>query len=271
MEDDIIKITSKDLEEEPLRITAQDLESSNKAAQSDGGVIRVTADDVESLVRQAGPQQIKRLSFSTPWFLATLSALAIVLLCVIAALIWFSQPKAPSVVLQRARSETPSPGSTPVSSETPSTTTTWQTFEGTGYTLIYPSDWYIYRANVDERTGVRYDLILSNAPGNRSPQNATPDESARVMVSYLPRAQQPLDEWVIQRWAWLDAPLTPATIDGTSAFTATALSTEPPLLQEFLWIEYRGRYYTIQAYARADAPDALDKIKKIMDSFKLKE
>lgn len=165
---------------------------------------------------------------------------------------------------------TPLPVGTPLPAPT-SIASDWQTFAGTGYTLNYPQGWYAYQsAPGAEQAGVRYDLILSNAAGNQSTQSATPDESARVTIAFLPKPTQPLDQWVAQRWAWLDTPLTSVSLDGAPALIATAASSAPPLVQEFYWVDYRGQYYTVNAYARADAPDALDKIKKVMDSFKLK-
>lgn len=160
---------------------------------------------------------------------------------------------------------------TPLVSGTAPSIVTWQTFDGNGYTLRYPTGWFIYQSppGAVDRTGVRYDLILSDAPGNQSSQSATSDESARVTIYYLPKSKQPLGEWVSQRWAWLDTMLTPATIDDVPALSATVLSTEPALLQEFLWIEYRGQYYTVHAYARADKPDMIDKFKSIVGSFRL--
>lgn len=232
-----------------------------------------------------------------PWIVAALGSAAAVVLCVALSIgAWFatdggkkvagvrasttptviasSLPSASPPAPTTAAVETPIMA-TPVTSSVPVVTPTaaWQTFEGTGYTLLYPTGWYVYQSppSVVERTGARYDLILSDAPGNRSPQSATPDESARVTIYYLPKAKQPLEEWVSERWAWLDAPLTTTTLDDTFALSATALSTDATLFQEFVWIEHRGQYYSVKAYARADAPDALDKIKKVMDSFRLKK
>jgi hypothetical protein len=184
-------------------------------------------------------------------------------------------PSIPAVTATAVAVETPITA-TPVTPSIPAVTPTaaaCQMFEGTGYTLLYPTGWYVYQSppGAVDRSGARYDLILSDAPGNRSPQSATPDESARVTVYYLPKAKQPLEEWVSERWAWLDVPLTAATLDDAPALGAAALSTDATLFQEFVWIEHRGQYYTVKAYARADALDALDKIKKVMDSFLLKK
>lgn len=156
MGDDIIKITSKDLEQEPLRITAEDLDSPVKTPQSSSDLIRVTADDVASLARQVGPQQVKRLPFSPPWLLATLSALAIVLLGVVAALIWLNQPKAPAVGLQGTRSATPrgttpspvaqaSPSRIPSPTLTLSSDATFQVFTDKQfeYEITVPRQWSI--------------------------------------------------------------------------------------------------------------------------------
>lgn len=141
MYDDIIKITSKDLEQEPLRITAEDLDSSSKPCDSD--LIRVTAADVKSLGRQGESHKVKRLPFSAPLFLATLSALAIVVLGIIVALIWFNQPKAPAAVWQTARSATPSPTRTPASDAA------FQVFTDKqfGYAITVPRGWNINALN----------------------------------------------------------------------------------------------------------------------------
>jgi hypothetical protein len=247
--------------------------------------------------RKGAAEERARVPAWVPRVLVGFGAVAALVICVTVALWWWLGRKDTTVALATATptptasaaTATPAPtatetprrdvspaAATPVTPSIPAVTPTaaaWQTFEGTGYTLLYPTGWYVYQSppGAVDRTGARYDLILSDAPGNRSPQSATPDESARVTVYYLPKAKQPLEEWVSERWAWLDVPLTAATLDDAPALGAAALSTDATLFQEFVWIEHRGQYYTVKAYARADALDALDKIKKVMDSFLLKK
>ena len=212
-----------------------------------------------------------------PRVIAALGAAAlVVLVCLVGALVAYNAQSQPTLVASQ-----PSPAPTASVSVIPSPSitatpeasgkTAWQTFDGTGYTLLYPPGWYIHREDKANRAGVRYDLILSNAPDNYSPQSATPDESARVTVSLLSKPQQPLDEWVLQRWAWLDVPLVSVTIEDVPVLMATTLLSDSPVWMEFYWLEYRGHYYTVQAYARSDVPDVLEQIKQVMDSFKLKE
>jgi|GEM_PF-3364940 len=215
-------------------------------------------------------------SARSKWLIPAFASAVVMLVCALVSIVaWISANNQTEIASASptATINTPlAPGSVtlvPEATPAPVIAMTWQTFAGAGYSLRYPPGWYVYQAKTNEKSGMRYDLILSNAPNNTSSQSATPDESARVTVSYLPRAAQPLGEWVMQRWAWLDAPLDAATIDDAPAFSARAFFSAPSSVQEFFWIEHRGQYYIVNAYARGDAPDALDHIQRVMASFKL--
>jgi len=67
------------------------------------------------------------------------------------------------------------------------TSTGWERFEGTGYSLVYPAEWYVYQGAADapDSSEIHYDLILSDAPDNHSPEHTMNNEQARIMVWYV--------------------------------------------------------------------------------------
>ena len=150
-----------------------------------------------------------------------------------------------------------------------STPVAWERFDGDGYTLAYPSTWYAYPFPASTApSGIRYNLILSDAPGNQDPQSATPDERARVTLWHVPRADQPLAVWVAQRWAWLNTELASTTSGGAPALRAERTVTSPPLYQGFRWIEYNGNFYVVEAYGRTDVPGLVGTVQDVLGSLK---
>ena len=164
------------------------------------------------------------------------------------------------------------PIATPVStaiSPTPDTSGHWQHFQGTGYTLDYPPDWFAYHPQVaiQDPSGIVYDLILSTAPGNQSPQGGTADEKARVTVWYIPQPSEPVPNWIAQRWAWLNTSLETVQLNGTDALSASP-SPSDGLQQKFFWVQAQGNLYTIETYGITNGTDMEATIQKIISTLK---
>lgn len=168
----------------------------------------------------------------------------------------------------------PSPNVTPTLSPAPILTADppaivtaldeWLHMEGTGYSLDYPPDWFAYHSPDDLRdpSGIVYDLLLSNASGNESPQESTADETTRITIWYVPKPAEATPLWIAQRWAWLGTSLDTGELNGVQVWFAQPESIEN-MQQKFYWVEWAENLYTIEVYFKAEdrnAPSIVDKI-----------
>jgi len=145
----------------------------------------------------------------------------------------------------------------------------WKSFKGAGYILSYPSDWYAYQPHHDasEASSVAYDLILSDKPGNQSPQGATLDEQARVTIWYILKPAQTLESWVVEKWAWMNTDIHSVSFGGRDALSASLETSDPPLYDVYYWVEIGDYIYIIQAYSRSDLATKLGQTQTIIDSL----
>lgn len=155
------------------------------------------------------------------------------------------------------------------STNEPPTNTVWNTMEGTGYTLKYPAEWYTFRGPFDTTSSInlQYDLILSDASGNDSPEYPTNDERIRLMVAYVPKPTETLTAWIVRNWAWLNTELTPVTLNGTPALTYISITDDPPMSEVFVWAESGEGYYSIQARSVNTDETQLEKLQTVIISI----
>lgn len=160
--------------------------------------------------------------------------------------------------------------STPSFAEQPNATTNPLTdLRGVGFTLNYPSDWYAYQPSQAETSDLSniYDLILSDQPGNQSPQGSTPDEQARITIWHIAKPNQTLESWVAEKWAWMNTDIRSASFGGKVALNATLETSNPPLYNVFYWLEIKDYIYIIQAYSRTDVATKLEQTRSILSSL----
>ncbi len=153
-------------------------------------------------------------------------------------------------------------------------TTDWRRFDGTGYKLVYPANWYVYKEALPEAldpSQIHYDLILSDAPNNHSPEHTMNNEQARVSVWYITRPNEPLEAWTTKRWAWMNTELMPITVNGMAALGGTLIVEEDtPVFQQFLWVAYDELYYVVQAYSLTNNATIISKLQNILASLTFK-
>jgi len=146
----------------------------------------------------------------------------------------------------------------------------WTRFEGAGYSLAYPAEWYAYPGLSDipeDLAGIHYDLILSDAPNDQSPQYATDTQQVRLTVSSIPKPNETLEIWAVRQWAWLNTELVPTTINNEPALLGTPNLSNPTVFQEYLWVEHLGRYYVIEVYSTANDPVKLERLQNVIASL----
>jgi len=165
---------------------------------------------------------------------------------------------------------TPVTNSTPMLvSPTPTPQASWSHLDGDGYSIDYPPDWFAYQppSTVSDPSGIHYDLILSDAPGNEDAQSATSDEKARALIWFLPKPEEPLTMWVTAHWAWLDTELIATTLGNKPVLNA-ALNTSS-VYREFFWYETASRVYVIETYVSTDDQAKRIVLQQILESISL--
>ena len=119
-------------------------------------------------------------------------------------------------------------------------------FIGSGYTLLYPSDWVAIQPENSSDDHFIYDLVLSDAPGNNNPQSATDDETGRLTVALT---QNPdgfdLDEWIFANYAWLGVEILPKELGGQDCRYAPIVDSDSGQTYQYYWVEGVDQIYII--------------------------
>jgi hypothetical protein len=181
-----------------------------------------------------------------------------------------------------------SPSATPINASTPETISiplttaipvtadptateqnSWIHLNGDGYSLDYPPDWFAFQppATVTDPSGIHYDLILSDSPGNEDAQSATPDEKARLTIWYVPKGQDPMAAWVATNWAWLNTEFVKSTLGNKPVLTA---SLDASLVSKnYIWYETADWFYVIESYAPVNDLAKQSTLQQILKSITL--
>ncbi len=149
----------------------------------------------------------------------------------------------------------------------------WKRFEGAGYSLVYPADWHASRGRPEASDGTsttRYDLIISDASDDETPEYATDAQRVRFSVSYLPRPSEPFEVWVVRQWAWLNADLVRTTIDNKPALSGTPAADAIAGFRQYLWVESDDRVYIVEASGAPDSQQRLGRLRNVIASLKFR-
>ena len=148
------------------------------------------------------------------------------------------------------------------------TPTSWKTFTDSqlGYSIQYPGDWYLYEPTHPTDSIVYYDLIISDAPGNISPQGRTEDENGRISLSYTQNQEEPLEVWIVSYWSELNSEILPATLSNHRGWSVTYPTYNPSGNYSIYWLDVADTYFIIETYSESSGI-AIQRIQEILSTL----
>jgi hypothetical protein len=115
-----------------------------------------------------------------------------------------------------------------------------------------------------------FSAIFSDAPGNVSPQDDTPDETSRVVVGRIQASQGvSFVEWVALSSASVDRPIEPFRFgtDISALRVVYSLQEQPENTHILICFEYGGYYYVLKARMPTGDRSKESDIRSLMDAW----
>jgi hypothetical protein len=134
---------------------------------------------------------------------------------------------------------------------------TWSSYEDplVGFGFQYPSNWYINQPANAPDSILNYAVILSNQPGNISPQGRTDNETVRLTISYARDQISPLELWIATNWTGLGSEIVAANLSSLQGWSYSQPTVLSPGTYTIFWGTQDNQYYVVESYASTNGTD----------------